>query len=479
MQALNNTTHRKESDYRFKILQFGEGNFLRAFVDWIIHKSNKQLGTQNGIVVVQPLERGMAADLKQQDQLYHVILQGIKKGQPVRETELIDCIMDAVNPYTDYEAYKSYMLNPELELVVSNTTEAGISRVEHEDINARPPRSFPGKVTQLLFQRYKHFNGAADKGLTFLCCELIEKNATVLKEIILELAASHELEQGFIDWLNHSCSFCSTLVDRIVPGFPRDNIKAVQAELNYEDKLVVMGEFFHLWAIEAPLHVRNKFPFDKAGLNVVWLDDMTKFRDKKVRILNGSHTALVPIGLLKGYQTVKEAFEDETIASFITGMVAEEVIPNIEGDKKALKQFADEILERFFNPFIRHFLKDISLNSLSKWMTRDYPSLLDSYRREGKVPQRLSLSLSALIVLYRGEYKGLKFAVNDNAEHVKFIRKVWENTQSYDDLTAQILSNKSIWIEDLMSIDGLKEEVSGHINEIMTNGIQAALEKTI
>ncbi len=479
MKSLNRTTYSNASTHQFKILQFGEGNFLRAFVDWIIHKSNTALNTNNGVVVVQPLAQGMVELLNKQDNLYHVVLQGIKDGQPVQETELIDCIMDAINPYTQYEAYKAYFLNPELELVVSNTTEAGISRIDNEDIFALPPKSFPGKVTQLLYQRFKHFDGAPDKGLTFFCCELIDKNASILKEIVLELSASNQLEDDFINWINSSCTFCNTLVDRIVPGFPKDNIKAIQAELGYEDNLVVTGEYFHLWAIEAPQAVRDKYPFDKAGINVVWLEDMTKFRDKKVRILNGSHTALVPVGLLSGYQTVKEAFDDQTLDTFINEMVAQEVIPNIEGDKDALKAFAGEILERFFNPYIRHFLKDISLNSLSKWMTRDYPSLIDSLQRSGQLPQRLSFSLAALLVLYRGSYRKLKFTINDTPEHVSFIKSEWNNLTSYSALTSNILSNKSIWNTDLTTIDGLSTAVAQYIEAIMEQGIESAIKQVI
>jgi tagaturonate reductase len=417
--------------------------------------------------------------LQKQDHLYHVILQGIKDNQPYEEKELIDCLMDSVNPYSNYDSYKQYFLDPGLELIVSNTTEAGISRLESEDIFATPPRSFPGKMCQLLYQRYLHFGGDANKGLDIICCELIDKNAVVLKEIVLKLAVTNQLEDGFSDWLNNSCTFCSSLVDRIVPGFPRDNIKQIQSELGYEDNLVVVGEYFHLWAIEAPQQVRDKYPFDQAGLNVVFLEDMSRFRDKKVRILNGSHTALVPVGLLSGYRTVKEAFEDKTISSFIIGMVENEVIPNIEGNKDELRKFAAEILERFYNPFIRHFLKDISLNSISKWMTRDYPSLLDYFDREGRLPERLTLSLAALLVLYKGEYKGIEFTINDTPEAIDYIQQAWKNKESYASLTTTILSNESLWNTDLTDINGLSESVAGFIDQIMTHGIQTALKNVI
>ncbi len=476
MLALDKENYTSAQQYPSKILQFGEGNFLRAFVDWMIQKANEKIAFNAGVVIVQPLENGMVNLLKKQDNLYHVVLQGIKDGEAVTQTELVDCIMDSVNPYEDYQAYRNYFLSPLLELVVSNTTEAGISRIPDEDIHAMPPKSFPGKVCQLLYQRYLHFNGAADKGLTFFCCELIDKNATILKEIVLELSTTNKLEQGFIDWINQNCNFCNTLVDRIVPGFPKDNIKQIQEEIGYEDNLVVVGEYFHLWAIEAPEKVRKQFPFDKAGLNVVWLDDMTRFRDKKVRILNGSHTALVPVGLLSGHQTVKEAFDDELIANFIKYMVEEEILPNIEGETAALKEFSKEILQRFYNPFIRHFLKDISLNSLSKWVTRNYPSLIDSAKRTGKVPDRLSFSLAALLVQYSGVYNnGLKFSISDNQESVDFIQAEWRKYSNAEVLVKNILSNESIWGLNLNSVDGLSATVAGYLKNIQDKGIKVAL----
>ncbi len=477
MKSLNNESYSNRPAYKFKTLQFGEGNFLRAFVDWTIYKGNTNLGMDNGVVIVQPLANGMVDLLQKQDNLYHVILQGIKDGQPIEEKQLVDSVIDSVNPYSDYEKYKNYFLSPDLELIVSNTTEAGISRIDNEDINALPPKSYPGKMCQLLYQRYKHFNGAEDKGLTIFCCELIEKNATHLREIVLELAEQNNLEKEFISWLDNSCTFCNTLVDRIVPGFPKDTIKEIQAELGYEDNLVVCGEYFYLWAIEAPQKIRDKYPFEKAGLNVVWLEDMTKFRDKKVRILNGSHTALVPVGLLSGHETVKEAFEDAEISEFINNMVANEVIPNIEGDKDALKVFAEEILERFFNPYIRHFLKDISLNSLSKWMTRDYPSMRDCFEKNGKLPNNLTLSLAALLVLYKGEYNDLKFEIKDTQEYVDFIQSEWSKDQSTEAFTKAVFSNASIWDQNLDAIDGLTQKVSGYIDTILNKGIKEALKE--
>jgi len=472
-KTLNNTS------IPVKILQFGEGNFLRAFVDWMINKANYEIGFNKGVVIAQPLENGMVELLKKQDNLYHVKLEGVKDGQPITETDLIDCVQDSLNPYSEYEKYKQYFLSPELELIVSNTTEAGISRIEKEDIFAMPPKSFPGKVCQLLYQRFEHFNGAEDKGLTFFCCELIDKNASVLKEIVLELADQNNLGVNFINWINNCCNFCNTLVDRIVTGFPKDNIKDIQKELGYEDNLVVVGEYFHLWAIEAPQHVREQFPLDKAGLNVVWLDDMTQFRDKKVRILNGAHTAMMPLGLLSGYQTVLESFNDENISQFIQNMVSEEVIPNIAGEPDALKHFANEILERFYNPYIKHFLKDISLNSISKWVTRDYPSLLDTFNRTGELPNRLTFSMAALLVFYKGEYNGLTFNITDTPELVKFIQDQWHNELSLSEKIKNILSNSELWGDNLNTIDGFTNKVTHYVQTILQEDVKQVIKQLV
>jgi len=475
MEKINNTIV-NSIQRPIKILQFGEGNFLRAFVDWMIQKANAKNEFNAGVAVVQPLPHGMVDKLKQQDNMYHVILEGFKNGQAIRESELIDCIQDAINPYTDYETYKATYLKPELEFVISNTTEAGIVRVENEDIHLSPPASFPGKVCQLLYQRYIFFNGAHDKGLTFFCCELIDKNASLLKEVVLELAQTNTLESDFIDWINNSCCFCNTLVDRIVTGFPKDSISEIQREVGYKDSLVVVGEYFHLWAIEAPPVVRLKFPLDKANLNVVWLDDMTEFREKKVRILNGSHTALVAVGLLSGYSTVRDAFNDTRLANYIIRMLNAEIIPNISGDENDLKQFSKEILERFYNPYINHYLADISLNSLSKWMARNYPSLSDYHKYRCEVPDRLCFSLAALLVLYRGEYNGLSFDIKDKYEHKDFISNEWKRGKDIQLIVGNILRNSSIWGLNLCKISGLSAKVALHVNTILQEGINKALD---
>ena len=256
-------------------------------------------------------------------------------------------------------------------------------------MNARPPKSYPAKMTALLYKRFKHFNGDPTKGLCIICCELIENNGSTLHEYVIKHAQYHKLGQDFIDWVEQNCHFCDTLVDRIVPGFPRDTINEIKEEIGFDDNLVVKAEFYHLWAIGGAGYkeVMKELPLDKAGLHVIFMPSIKQFRDKKVRILNGSHTGMVPIALRMGCETVMDAFNTPDIEKFINDMVAEEVIPMIEEDQTELKQFAADILERFYNPFIKHMLKSISLNSLSKWEARNYPTVKDNWFKAHKLAQ--------------------------------------------------------------------------------------------
>lgn len=459
-----------------RVLQFGEGNFLRAFVDWMIQKGNEELNLNMGVVVVQPLARGMVDKLKQQNCKYNVILEGIKNGQPIREIQAVDCIVDAINPYSQYKKYKEFFLNPELEFIISNTTEAGISRLDKVDIFAEPPASYPAKIVALLYERFQFFKGDKDKGLSIICCELIENNAAILKQIVLELADENNLPSEFVAWINASCSFCNSLVDRIVTGFPKDTIQSIQTELGTEDNMVVIGEYFHLWAIEGDERTKNKLPLHKAGLNVLWLDELKDFRDKKVRVLNGAHTALVPVGLLSGYSTVKEAFADERISNYITKLISNEVLPNIKGDEGKLKQFADEILERFLNPYIKHYLKDISLNSISKWVTRDWPSLKDDFTRTGKLPQRLTFSLATLLTLYSSDNK-VAFQANDTPAYLTAMQNVWASSEPLEEKVSQILSNQKIWGNEVAELKELHTAVATFVKQILSIGIEASLKQ--
>ena len=460
-----------------KILQFGEGNFLRAFVDWQIDKANEAGIMNHGVAIVQPIDKGMAGMLEQQDCLYHVYLEGVKEKKPVKDIRLVKCVQCAINPYEEYEAYEKIFLSPELEATVSNTTEAGIRYEEGDDLWALPPKSYPAKMTALLYKRFKHFEGDPTKGLCIICCELIENNGSTLREYVLRHAEYNKLGEDFIEWVEKYCHFCDTLVDRIVPGFPRENIAEIKEELGFDDNLVVKAEFYHLWAIGGPGYeeVQRRLPLDKAGLHVIFMPTIKQFRDKKVRILNGSHTGMVPIGLQIGCETVMDAFNNADLEAFVNTMVAEEVIPMIEEDQEELKAFAAGILERFYNPYIRHMLKTISLNSLSKWETRNFPTVLDNWKKAGKVAEKELFTFAALLTLYSGK---VDFTPDDTAEHVECIQKVW-NSEDVDATLKAIVENKNIWTVDFTEVAPFVEKVAGYVKVILAEGMAAALKKML
>ncbi len=461
-----------------KILQFGEGNFLRAFVDWMIHKANEAGVMNHGVVAVQPIAQGMADMLRKQDCLYHVYLEGIKDKQPVKEITLVKSIVDAMNPYDEYENYKELFLSPELEMIISNTTEAGIRYEEGDDLTACPPKSYPAKMTALLHQRFQKFNGAADKGLLIICCELIEDNGSTLREYVIKHAEYNKLGADFINWINSNCHFYDTLVDRIVPGFPRETINEIKAEIGFDDNLVVKGEYFHVWAIGGDPIVKEKLPLDKAGLNVLFMDDIRPFRAKKVRILNGAHTAMVQVAMQMGCETVMDAFNTPLVEKYINTMVDSEVLPGIGEDMTELRAFSAKILERFYNPYIKHYLKDISLNSLSKWEARDWPTVLDNSKKSGKLAKLTTFSFAGLLVMYSGRSEAKNFIPNDTPEFVDFIQKTFD-ADNIEGWVNGIVNNKQIWKENFSSVPGFTDAVITDVKLILDKGMKVALESLI
>ncbi|OJU35284.1 MAG: altronate oxidoreductase [Bacteroidales bacterium 45-6] len=478
MKKLNKTTVEKP-ELPVKILQFGEGNFLRAFVDWMIHKANEQGVLHHGVVAVQPISGGdfVANLFKGQDSLYHVYLEGIKDKQPVKEVTLVKSINEVLNPYSSYAEYEKLFLSEGLEMIVSNTTEAGIRYEEGDDLAALPPKSYPAKMTALLHKRFQKFNGVADKGLLVICCELIEDNGSTLREYVLKHAEYNQLGDEFTNWVKTSIHFYDTLVDRIVPGFPKENIQEIQEEIGFEDNLVVKGEYFHVWAIGGDSIIREKLPLDKAGLNVLFMDDIKEFRAKKVRVLNGSHTAMVPVALQLGCETVMDAFNTPEVEKYINRLVDTEVLPMVPGEKEELKAFAAKILERFYNPFLKHYLKDISLNSISKWEARDYPTVYDNFKKGDKLAKLTLFSFAALLVLYTGQSEAKGFTPNDTKEFLDFIQSSFDKNNIEGWVTG-IVENKTIWKEDFTQVAGFTEEVAKDVRLILEKGMLAAL-KTI
>lgn len=469
--------------YPTRILQFGEGNFLRAFADWMVQKMNNEIDFNTGIDVVQPLPNGMVNMLNDQDGLYHVYLKGIKNGEPIREYEFIQCINKGINPYSEYESYKESILNPDLRFVISNTTEAGIAFDENDTLDMEPQKSFPGKVTSLLYQRFKAFDGAADKGLIFFTCELIDRNGDMLKKYVLQHAHNWQLGDEFINWVEQHCAFCNTLVDRIVPGFPKDDIKEIQEELGYEDNLVVVGEYFHLWVIEAPEWVATEFPAGKAGLEVKFVKDMRRFRERKVQVLNGCHTGSYAVSFLSGIDTVRDAYQNLETGNFMKELVYDEVLPVLDGSEKELKTFAKKILERFANPYIRHQWQSIALNAMSKWETRNLPSLLNFVKMHDMLPQKLVFSLAAMMAYFKGEAQGKYYKVQDDQWIVDFYKEAWEACDgrpiSIYQLVEKVLSLDKVWKQNLNDIPNLTITVSHYLFLIQQVGMKPAVKAVL
>ncbi|SNR30800.1 tagaturonate reductase [Lutibacter flavus] len=471
MKKLNRKNTGLEKKLPIKIVQFGEGNFLRAFIDYAFQKLNKEVDFNAGVAVVQPIDRGLINILNEQDGLYTLFMKGIKKGQEIQEIELISNIVQGVDPYVNFNEYLDLAKEEELSFIISNTTEAGIAYVSNDTPGMQPPSSFPAKLTVLLHERFKHFNGSPDKGLTIIPCELINNNSDTLKEIILQYIEDWKLGDKFKNWLLDYSTFHNTLVDRIVPGYPKDQIEEYNKQLDYLDNLVVAAEVFLLWVIEGGEDLKAKLPFHKTDLDVKIVDDMQPYRTRKVRILNGAHTAMVPFSLLYGNGTVKETIDNEFTGDFINKAVFNEIIDTLKMDKEELKSFAEEVFDRFRNPFIKHQLSDIALNSISKFKVRVLPSLLEYVAIHNKIPTRLTFSFACLIRFYKGVWEGKLLPVKDSAEIVESFTKIWE-LSDYQQIANKTLENISFWDQDLTKINGLSQAIARALEEIETNGIE-------
>lgn len=480
MQSLNRDTSTQSTTYPEKIVQFGEGNFLRAFVDWMVDVMNREAGFNGSVVVIQPLEQGMINTLNEQDGLYTLYLQGMKEGQPVKEHSVINSISRGINPYTDHQEYMALAASPDIRFVVSNTTEAGIAYDPEDKLEDQPQNSFPGKLTAFLYRRYQEFQGRKDKGLIIIPCELIDRNGEKLKKVVLQYAALWNLEQEFIQWIEEANTFCSSLVDRIVPGYPRDSIVEITEELGYVDHLVVVGEQFHLWVIEGPQWIKKEFPAEAAGLNVLVVDDMAPYRTRKVRILNGAHTGMMPVSYLYGLDTVGEAINHDIVGKYVKDLIEQEIIPTLDLPQEELASFAEAVIERFRNPFVQHYLMSISLNSISKFKTRNLPSLLEYVNRTAQVPSKLAFSLAALIMFYRGKRGDETFQVSDDAPILDFYQSLWSDwdgsSEGLEQFVGSALGNKAHWELDLNSIEGLSGVVKRYVKSIHEVGMKEALQ---
>ena len=478
MKALDRQTA-QAAKYPTKVIQFGEGNFLRAFVDWIIWNTNKATDFNAGVVVVQPIDRGMVDMLNLQDGLYHVNLQGIDKGQAVDSIEMIDVINGGLNPYTQNEEFMALAENPDIRFVISNTTEAGIAFDPSCKLDDKPASSYPGKLTQLLYHRYEHFNGDMTKGFIILPCELIFLNGKELKKCIYQYIDLWNLGEGFKAWFEQACGVYCTLVDRIVPGYPKDTIDQIHERIGFKDNLVVKGEIFHLWVIEAPESVAAEFPADKAGLNVLFVPSEAPYHERKVTLLNGPHTVLSPVGYLSGLDTVKECVEDPQVGQFVRKVMYGELMETLNLPKEELQAFADSVVERFLNPYVKHFVTSIMLNSFPKYKTRDLPGLKTYMERKGELPKGLVLGLAAIITYYKGGKRGdVEIVPNDDAAIVALLKDLWA-TGDLRKVAEGVLAAEFIWGENLNEIPGLTDLVVADLEIIQNEGMRAAVETVI
>ncbi len=480
MENLSSKIVSKKS-HKVNIMQFGEGNFLRAFVDWIINEMNQKEVFDGGVVVVQPMPFGRVENLAANDGLYTLFLQGLNNGEVVKKHEVIDCLEDFINPFTQYDKYLSYAKSEDLEFVISNTTEAGIT-FDPTDTNFDvTPKSYPGKLLSFLKVRYEHFKGALDKGLEIIPCELIDYNGDTLKSVLIELANHMNLDKNFIAWINDANRFYNTLVDRIVPGYPRNEAAQIQEELGYNDENMVVGEIFHLWVIDGPKGLEAKLPAPKAGLNVLYVDSIKPYKERKVKILNGSHTCLVPVAYLAGIDTVRETIEDPQLGKFVKEFIFNEVVPTIDIPRDQMVSFSNSVLERYLNPFVRHELMSIALNSITKFKTRILPSILQNINDLKVMPTHALFSLAALIAFYKGDRNGQIIELADDQKFLDMFKTLWANydgtKESCAKIVTAVLGMKEHWEVDLNAIAGVNEFVTDSLYEIVTTSMRKALAK--
>ena len=479
MERLNRKSAPQAKQYTEKVIQFGEGNFLRAFIEWIIWKTNQKTDFNGSVVVVQPIEKGMVEWLNEQDGLYHLNLQGLQNGQPVDSVDLIDVISRGLNPYTQFEDYLKLAEQPEIRFVISNTTEAGIAFDPACKFTDKPASSYPGKLTQLLYHRYETFKGAKDKGLIIFPCELIFENGKHLKECIRQYIDLWNLGPDFSAWFEEACGVYSTLVDRIVPGYPRDNAAQLCERAGYDDHLLDKAEIFHLWVIEAPKEVAKEFPADKAGLNVLFVPSEAPYHERKVTLLNGPHTVLSPVGYLSGLNTVKECCEDPEVGKFVKKVMYDELLPTLNLPKEELEKFANDVMERFCNPFVKHFVTSIMLNSFPKFKTRDLPGLKTYLERKGELPKGLVLGLAGICTYYKGGKRGEDEIVpNDDPKIMELLKDLWASGDVRK-VAKGVLADDFIWGEDLNAIPGLTDLLAADLALIQAKGMREAVKSII
>ncbi len=484
MKKINEIYSRSEKP--IKIIQFGEGNFLRGFIDYAVDVANEK-GTFHGDVAIVKPRQGNLEKFHCQDNLYTVSLRGIKDGSIYEENRVITCLQKALAAYEQYDEFIALARLPELEFVVSNTTEAGIVYDETDVLTLQPPNTYPGKLTKFLYERFVAFQGAPTKGLTMLPIELIEANGEKLQQCILNYSSLWKLDDAFKAWILEHNIFCNSLVDRIVTGYPKGEAKDLEEKLGYQDDLLTAGEPFGLWVIESKVDISKRLPLSTDTLSVVFTQDLKPYRDRKVRILNGAHTSMVLAAYLAGKDYVLECMKDPVIRKYMEQIVLNEIVPTVKLPHEEAVAFAKSVFERFENPFVKHALLSISLNSVSKWKARVLPILRDSYHNEKVIPKLIAFSFAALISFYSAkEYKagsltGYRnvepYQISDDEKVLQFFAK--HSDKSAAELSLLVAANSDFWGEDLTSYVGFVDMIELHLENIKKIGMYQTIQELI
>ncbi|KFI52681.1 tagaturonate reductase [Bifidobacterium biavatii] len=470
-------TTREAATRPIRVIQFGEGNFLRGFVDWMVQLLNEREPSFDGnVAIVQPLAGGRVAALEAQDRLYTVLLDGMLGGRDVQSRTVVDSIGATVNPYTDWERFLALADDPNASVIVSNTTEAGIALNDHDTPDLTPPASFPAKLTLLLERRWRR----GLPGFLLLPCELIEANGDALRKAVVECANRFALPDAFIAWIEHDNVFASTLVDRITPGFPRDDAETIWRELGYRDDNMVKAEPFASWVIAGDERVRNavteRFPVDRLGVGAILVPDVRPYRERKVRLLNAPHTTMALVARLAGFATVGEVVADPRMHAFVEREMNEEIIPVLSLPADELRTFAGQVIERFANPHMRHELDSIALNSAAKYAARVLPIVLENVRRGRGLPRRAVLALAGLLAVYGG-FTPVAVAISDVPETLERFRS--SAAATHGDVrayVATVLADRTLWPEDLTAIDGLANLVADDVTAIANGRMQQLID---
>jgi tagaturonate reductase len=464
-----------------RVIQFGTGVLLRGLPDYFIDQANKK-GVFNGRIVAVKSTGSNKDDFDHQDSMFTHFIRGVQNGQPVRDQSVNVSLSRVLFAAQDWHEVLRCAANPEIQLIISNTTEVGIS-LSRDNVHASPPASFPGKLLAFLYQRYKIFNGNPEKGMVIIPTELIPNNADQLLSILLELAHQNGFESSFLDWLENANEFCNSLVDCIVPGkLSRQEKMEMEESLGYEDELMIMSEPYRLWVIQSSSEkVKRLLSFAEADEGVVVAKDISVFRELKLRLLNGTHTFCCGPAHLAGFKTVRESMQDETFNSFVRGIMGEEIIPAISGGQITTDQaaeFAEKVIGRFDNPFIEHSWLSITLQYSSKMNLRNVATLMKYMEKFGTVPKHMAMALAAHILFMKSEMDGEgNFYGNANGspylitdEHAGYYFGKWQRSET-GNMVHEILSNEKLWGKDLGALPGLSDMVDIYLDALRKQGM--------